>query len=122
MSDHTQPISPYADVLDSRDIIARIEDLHARQDTLSDDEGAELDALLSLAEDASESPNWEDGATLISNHYFQEYAMDIAEEAGSIRYPLYWPHSCIDWDRAAEELQMDYIDVSYKGQTYWIHG
>jgi hypothetical protein len=30
--------------------------------------------------------------------------------------------SCIDWDQAARELQVDYFDVDFDGVTYWIRG
>ncbi len=31
-----------------------------------------------------------------------------------------WPYTCIDWDEAARQLQMDYASVDYDGVTYWI--
>lgn len=31
-----------------------------------------------------------------------------------------WPFTCIDWDKAAQELQMDYTSVEFDGITYWV--
>jgi len=118
MTTTTHPISPYADTLDSGDIIARIAALQAVRTTA--DEQAELDALLSLAEDASEADDWEDGAILIHDHYFPRYAQELAEDCGDIPADLHWPLTHIDWGAAAEELQRDYLPVSYKGYTFWI--
>jgi hypothetical protein len=33
---------------------------------------------------------------------------------------LKWPFTCIDWEQAASELQMDYSAVDFDGVIYWI--
>lgn len=38
----------------------------------------------------------------------REFAMDLAEDIGALDENLSWPHSCIDWDRAARELMFDF--------------
>jgi len=85
-------------------------------------ESEELDALLQLQEEASYSPNWKYGETLIHDDYFKEYAQDLAEDNGMLLDNLQWPLTCIDWEQAARELQMDYTPVEYMGQTFWILG
>lgn len=37
-----------------------------------------------------------------------EYAQDFAEQVGAIDDDARWPATCIDWERAARELFMDY--------------
>lgn len=32
-----------------------------------------------------------------------------------------WPNYCIDWDRAARDLKMDYTEIDFGGVSYWIH-
>jgi len=119
----TDSISPYADTLYSLDIIERIKELQdIPSDERTSDEERELTALLLLEEDASDSPDWKYGETLINDAYFKEYAMELAEDCGMIPDVLRWPVSCIDWNQAADELKMDYIDVGFMGFTFWIRG
>ena len=149
------------DLIDSRDIIARIEELEeeraeleadvesaketfkdAQDDTsaLSTEDKADAeegvtDAADALADwDASENAeelralqgladegicSWNDGATLIRDSYFQEFAEGFAEDIGAIDKNVGWPLTCIDWEKAAEELQQDYSSVDYDGVDYW---
>lgn len=122
-------------VIDSRDVIARIETLRALRlpgpvDLGSDEDNgadqddlfAELTALEALADEASGSSDWEYGETLVRDSYFKEYAQELAEDIGAIPRGLAWPAHCIDWDQAARELQMDYFSVDFGGVTYWIRG
>lgn len=149
-------ISNSDDVIDSRDVIARIEELEARIEELADmeaaDDGAsngapdadydlgalwakdreeleaerdeakaELKALKALAEQASGyAADWQYGEALIRDSYFKEYAQELAEDIGAIDRNATWPNTCIDWDQAARELQMDYTSVEFDGVTYWI--
>ena len=137
-------ISNYDDVIDSRDVIARIEELQARNacencgepvhvdddgnavhdhgdascgagdgsvaefEPLDEDEAAELAALLALADEGENSAeDWQYGATLIRDSYFQEYAQELAEELDLIPEGNKWPTYCIDWEWAARELRVD---------------
>ena len=121
----TNEITNAADVLDSRDIIARIDYLAYLDDEPATDdnadERAELAALRALADDAEGySDDWRHGATLIRDSYFQDYAQDLAEDCDMIPAGLSWPCTCIDWEQAALELQMDYTAVEFGGVTYWV--
>ena len=85
------------------------------------DNGAELKALRELADEAEGyCPDWKYGAPLIRDSYFKSYAREYAEDTGELDKNLSWPHSCIDWDDAARELQMDYTAVDFDGVTYWV--
>jgi predicted RNA-binding Zn-ribbon protein involved in translation (DUF1610 family) len=160
------------DVLDSRDIIARIEELesqlgdavvrtackHCGQDiegrdddwrdrgnnstcpneagdagqeheptegtsapSLPDDEAEELAALKALQDEAEGyCSDWQHGATLIRDSYFEEYAEQFADDIGAIDRNASWPICHIDWKAAAESLQMDYTSVDFDGVTYWV--
>ena len=107
------------DVIDSRDIIARIEELEG-QDERDEEETAELASLKALAGEAEGCPDWTYGETLIRDSYFEDYARELAEDIGAIPKDAGWPAYCIDWERAASELQMDYTSVEFDGVTYWI--
>ena len=155
----TKSISNTQDIIDSRDVISRIEelqderadlvtaaeeaetafndadaetdaeadaslDLSAAREAIStwdEDEGAELRALLALQEDAEDyCPDWKHGAGLIRDSYFMAYAQELAEDIGAIDPKATWPNDCIDWERAAGELQMDYTSVDFDGVEYWV--
>lgn len=149
----------YDDIIDSRDVIARIEELEAERDALQEtvyewenaigdtdeedekqaaaeelgraeidleewdasDAADELRILKALADEASGyAADWRHGEALIRDSYFKDYAMELAEDIGAIDRNAQWPNTCIDWDQAARELQMDYSAVDFDGVTYWI--
>ena len=113
-------ISNYDDVIDSRDIIERIEELES-DDNRDDADNDELKILKELAEECSGyASDWEYGETLIRDSYFKDYAQELAEDCCEMPSPDQWPHRCIDWDQAAEELQQDYTLVDFDGVEYWI--
>lgn len=119
----TNEITNGEDVIDSRDIIARIEDLESRAEpeALSEDEAAELAALKALAEEAEPyAPDWQYGEALIRDSYFQQYAEELAGDCGLIKKDAPWPNNHIDWEAAAEQLQQDYTQVDFDGVTYWV--
>lgn len=132
----TEEITNSAEVIDSRDVIARIEYL---EQELADEEGnvptpetadedeyrmeeiEELAALRALTEEAEGyAPDWQYGATLIRDSYFEDYARELAEEIGAVSGEERWPLTCIDWEKATRELQMDYTEVSFGEVSYWI--
>jgi hypothetical protein len=151
-------ISNFDDVIDSRDVIARIEELEEERQSLVDeidelkeekndlpdddekvddliekingalsaldewDESSDADdlrILKDLAEEGECSPDWEYGETLIRDSYFENYAQELAEDCGMINGSG-WPNTCIDWEEAANELQMDYTSLDFDGVEYWI--
>jgi len=142
----TDSISNSDDVIDSRDVIARIEELRDERDSLKTDReevthddpegynaavqalqdwendyGPELAALEALQTEAEGcAPDWRYGAMLIRDSYFKNYAMELADDIGAIPRDLSWPATCIDWDQAAKELRMDYASVDFDGVDYWV--
>lgn len=148
------------DVIDSRDVIARLEELEdehtalrealqeaieTRNEALAErpdvihtdleqeiskttnalidwrvDNQEELNSLRALAEEASGSPDWQYGETLIRESYFQDYAMQLAEDIGAVKGDEGWPLNCIDWEKAARELKYDYFAVDFDGVTYYV--
>ena len=86
-----------------------------------EDNLAELDSLKSLAEQASCSPDWQYGETLVRDSHFTTYAEELAEDCGMIVRNATWPYTCIDWSLAARFLQMDYFRVDFAGIDYWVH-
>lgn len=133
-----------ADIIDSRDVEARIEYLTTEltdaneadgnnvpfldwlsataenDDATLQDAARELLALESLRDNAaSYCPDWHHGAALIADSYFEDYARDVHEDING-RGVTGWPYDYIDWERAAEALKMDYASVDFDGVTYWV--
>jgi len=154
------------DVIDSRDIITRLDELEGDRDSLQtevddkaeelaqfehdegekdgptakditdarqthqeavdaleewkNDDGDELNALKELADEADKTADWIHGEQLIQRSHFKDYAQELAEEIGALDKEDKWPLNCLDWDRAAEELEEDYMEVDFGGVEYLI--
>lgn len=117
-------------IIDVRDIIARIEELESDiedADTDSDmtDEKDELDELTALMDEMKGyggDEQWRGDwypITLIRDDYMESYAQELAEECGLIPKDAKWPMTCIDWDQATEEFKEDYSEVDFRGVIYW---
>lgn len=113
----------YDNVIDSRDVIARIEYLadadNRTDDTDTEDIERELCELRKLAKQGESLEDWEYGVTLVRDSYFEAYAQELAEDIGATSRDWSWPNNCIDWEKAARELQVDYTDLEFNGVTYW---
>lgn len=125
-----------SDVIDVRDIIARVEelrelledyenkdgDLELHDENLANQQELEFleEALLELAGHGGDE-QWEGDwypVILITDHYFTEYAKGLAEECGMYDSNASWPMCCIDWDEAASQLQLDYSGINIAGTTF----
>ena len=118
-------ISNTADVIDSRDVIARIEELEALGDVLYADDVAELTALKALASEAESSPDWIHGETLIRESYFTDYIEQLIDDCYEMpkaftsgEWP--WRHATMDYEAAANEAKSDYFECDFDGVTYLI--
>jgi hypothetical protein len=142
----TRDIDNMQDLLDVRDLIARVEELEEEREELieavgeaTDKEMArqairdwealwlnELETLASLMDDMKGyggDEQWRGDwypLTMIRDSYFKNYAMELAEDIGAIPADTAWPCTCIDWDKAARELRTDYTSVEYDGISYWV--
>lgn len=134
------------DVIDSRDIIARIEELEGERDGYEIPEDAresdtdesrelwaeanpqdaeELASLLALQSEAECSPDWVHGETLISEGYFTKYIEELIDDCYEMPKALNsgewpWRHVAVDYEAAAEEAKVDYMEVDFDGTTYLI--
>lgn len=55
---------------------------------------------------------------LIRDDDFPTYAEELAADISNVK-AAEWLFNCIDWRKAAEELQQDYSSVDFGGTTYW---
>ena len=126
-------ISKYDDVIDSRDVIERIEELEGEiealveNDVLTMDQQDELEELrteLTTLEDLQSEcedycDDWQHGCTLISDSYFVEYCKEMLEDCGDLPRNLP-PYIVIDWTATANNIKVDYTEVDFDGVTYLV--
>ena len=130
----TREISNQEDVLDSRDIIERIDELEAElkidpetdinsltEEEIGDkaEEYEELQTLRSLAEEGENCTDWKYGATLIRESYFTDYTEELCKDCGYISrdFPFFIE---IDWERTADNVKQDYSSVDFNGVEYYL--
>lgn len=126
------------DVIDVRDIIARVLELRDERDEYNEKMGSPdawdgvpdgdpeelamlediLSELAGYGGDEEFEGDWYP-LGLVADSYFQEYTQNLAEECGMVDTNARWPMTCIDWEQAARELQMDYSNILIHGSTYW---
>jgi hypothetical protein len=129
----TRTIDNAEDVIDSRDVIERIETIREmlpqsgldawtssideEQETELRSELASLEKLAKQGEDYAS--DWEHGETLIRYSYFTEYVREMLEDCGDI--PKNIPHYIeIDWEATARNVMVDYTHIDFDGVTYLI--
>lgn len=108
-----------SDIIDTRDIIERIEELEP--DTANE----ELIELLNIMSDLQSADGGDEQwrgdwypITLIRDSYFATYARELCEELGDI--PRNLPdYIAIDWQATARNIQQDYTSIEINGATYW---
>lgn len=124
----TVDIDSSDDLIDVRDVIARVEELEDLQDAdtpLLTLEGAEelktlsnlLDELKGCGGDEQWRGDWYP-VTLIRDSYFTEYTQELLQDCGDLPRDL--PHYiAIDWAATARNIRVDYSCVEFDGVTYW---
>jgi len=117
------------DMIDVRDIIARIEELEnliegEGCDDTCDDYKSELIALMALMQELKGmggDEQWQGDwypLALIRDSYFAEYARQLLEDCGDLPRDL--PHYIeINWEATARNIQVDYSSLEINGGTYW---
>jgi hypothetical protein len=136
-------ISKVDDIIDVRDVIARVEELEElladenafpdieEETTFSSDgetdlteESEELNTLKELLSDLAGNgggEKWKGDwypVTLIRDSYFEDYAQELVQDIGDLpdNIPGYL---VIDWVATANNIQKDYSSVEFAGVTYW---
>ena len=106
------------DYLNTDDLRKRLEELEELADAeISDDDDLEREGLRAMEGGIAD---WLYGETLIPEDAFTDYARDLASDIGAIADDAHWPATCIDWDRAADQLRTDYTEFEYRGETYLV--
>jgi len=132
------------DTIDSRDIIARLEELQSEKDDLTlavtdldpqeepeeldeavtalsvweDDNGEEYEALKALDEEGEEcSSDWRYGELLIRESYFEKAMDEMVSECYELPKDLpFWMTITYDYDA----LRQDYTELDFGGVSYFV--
>lgn len=142
-----QTIDNNQDILDSRDIFERIEELESIRDSFFEDnnitpneignmnnpkyveweesdDAKELNDLSSFMEDfkgCGGDEQWRGDwypVTIIRDSYFEEYTEELITDCGYISKDFpSW--IAIDWEKTANAVQQDYTSAEFDGVTYW---
>lgn len=107
-------------VIDSRDIIERLQELEDDVENLDESDKEELELLRAVNEDGQNySGDWENGELLINDSYWVDYVQEMLEDTGDIPKDL--PHYIvINWDSTAINVQSDYASIDVGGNAFWI--
>ena len=128
------------DILDSRDIIDRLDELQDEIEALEEnieegdyqyesdeiedqEELADLEDERKILQDFADEckdycPDWDYGASLINENYFEDYARDFVEDCyGLGDMPDFVE---IDWSQTADNIRIDYTEIQFEDETYLI--
>lgn len=105
------------DLLDSRDIQERINDLEGFENR-EDWEQKELDNLLKIKDQIGDDESWSFGITFIRDAYFEEDSEEFAYDCLGIERDGTMANY-IDWERFAEDRKIDFQAIDFDGETYW---
>jgi len=111
-------------IIDSRDIIDRIEEL---KDCTDHSDAVELNILQNLADQCEGYGDWAYGEAVIRDSFFTEYTQQTVEDCYDVSQikvddcPWNVPGAItINWEVIAESAKQDYTEVDFDGVTYWI--
>jgi hypothetical protein len=133
------------DIIDTRDIIARIEEIEpavaAALGIDNDDEPAKFAEAVASADDNGEArelqtlyalmadlcgnggdEQWRGDwypLTLIRDSYFVTAMQELCADIGDLPQDLPG-YLVIDWEATSENLKVDYTSVDFAGVTYWV--
>jgi len=115
-------ISNNDDIIDSRDVIARIDWLYDSFQPGDPEEGEYL-SLTALAEQGENgAEDWLYGATLIRYSYFTQYVKYDYPEIHHEAFSKLPEGLVIDWQATAEGQRTEYTELTFDGVTYLVRG
>lgn len=117
MDINTDPLAD--DRIDSRDLLAWLEEYDSLGDDERDDDMHEIAKAIADLRDDTDPDGWEWGVFFIAERDFVDYARELADDIGAVDMNAGWPTRCIDWQQAADELAQDYSATTIYGSTYY---
>lgn len=134
MLNETYTITGTENLLDSRDIEARIQYLQdlgttLTQEELEEDYQAEEEEITELFrikydfidEYSRGEELWEEGVVFINDGYFIEDTIDYLEEIGVVDSDFYLLRGNIDWEGVVRDRQLEYETIVMFDQLFWVN-
>ena len=134
MLNETYTITGTENLLDSRDIEARIQYLQDLGTTLTQEEleedyqaeEEEITELLRIKYDFIDEYSrgeelWEEGVVFINDGYFIEDTIDYLEEIGVVDSDFYLLRGNIDWEGVVRDRLREYDSVILFDQTFYVN-
>jgi len=109
--------STYLEATDDVEIADLLEEYNKTCDALiewDEENGEELKELQDMAGEISE---WLHGETLIPEDDFVDYVEELLKDCGELPQNTPW-YIAIDWEKTADNIKADYVEVTYQGTTY----
>ena len=126
-----------SDIMDSRDLIERLEELRAKLEevratnedpssggaAMDEDERQELEDLEALAKECEGYGAWEHGETIIPRDAFVDHITELIDDCYEMPKDMNsgkWPfcHMTMNYEAAAQEAETDYMSVMVRGHEF----
>ena len=107
--------------LDPEDAVKTNKCPDCEQELLDSYDMEELESLKNVIWQAKGCGDFDYGETLISFDYFTEYCKELCGEIGAVTTNMPWYiESNIDWEGVAEDIKMDYTEIDFDGQIFYM--
>ena len=88
-------------------------------DSFFEENSDSIQKIIDLRDIVEELPR---DAYLILDDDFEQYAREYFDETRESSKPDAWPYNCIDWEKAARELQSDFSSIDIDDSSYFYQG
>lgn len=125
MNDNIIDILMDDNIIDGRDIRARIEELEAIE-APTEEESVELRDLIAFLHEATQyNSDADEGEAIIAESHFVDYIKELIDDCYALPKELTsgeWPyrHLTINYEAAAEEAKADYAELTFRGCNFYI--
>lgn len=107
------------DVIESRDIIERLDELESDEDSLDDNDKEELEVLREFKNAFGDHDDWKHGIAIINRSYFVEHVKELLADIGIPENLENFPsYIAIDWDATAYNIERDYSSYDINGTEF----
>ncbi len=107
------------DVIESRDIIERLDELESDEDSLDDNDKEELEVLREFKNAFGDHDDWKHGIAIINRSYFVEHVKELLADIGIPENLENFPsYIAIDWDATANNIERDYSSYDINGTEF----